>query len=143
MTAYVYEVYDAQGRLIYVGSTRDVFIRMQQHVTDSWWIDQVARVKASVYPTVSEARAEEVRRIRSLHPRWNVHRLPARHTWGQAQYHDYLIAKANRVSGNYYADRYANHYRRIAAEYRFRFGCDLMIPAVLAGRLAESSRAAS
>lgn len=129
MAAYVYSVYDARGRLIYVGSTRDVIARMKQHVTDSWWITQSVKVRASVYPDILAARTEEKRRIKEQAPRWNIHFLPPRWTWTQQQYHDYLTAKAKRPDLGHFGR--GAHFKRLAAEYRFRFGCDLLIPTEL------------
>ena len=126
--AYVYEVYDVQGRLIYVGSTRDVVSRMRKHVTDSWWISQATKVKASVFPSIRVAQAEERRRIHDLHPRWNLHMLPARWTWTQQQYHDYLTARTHRPP---MFNPFHKHYERLAAEYRYRFGCELLVPSDL------------
>jgi excinuclease UvrABC nuclease subunit len=121
--AYVYEVYDRDERLIYVGSTTDVFRRMHQHVTDSWWIEQAHKVKASVFPTVEAARAEERRRIGVLHPRWNLHMLPPRHLWTQDRYHDYLTSRIKAGT----ASSRGRAWQRMAAEYRYRFNAELPI----------------
>jgi len=132
---YVYEVYDAEGRLIYVGATRDVFQRMRQHVMDSWWIEQAVKVRATVHPTLAAARVVERERIRTRQPRWNIVGLPDRWTWTPQQYHDYVTARLNGRTVTYWT---SEHLRRLRTEYRYRFGCDLPSSALI----GEPERAA-
>ncbi len=124
---YVYDVYDRAGRPIYVGSTRDLRTRLEQHAAESWWAQQAVKVKARVVVGHREARAAELARIRDLHPRWNIHGLPARRRWAAEHYHDYLTAKAMRGRR---LPR-GSHAARLCAEYRVRFGCELLVPAAL------------
>lgn len=119
---YVYEVYDAADRLIYVGAARDVFQRMRQHVTDSWWISQAVKVRATVHPNLAAARAVERQRIKAKMPRWNIVGLADRWTWTPEQYHDYVTARLNGRTVTYWTSQ---HLRRLRAEYVYRFGCDL------------------
>ncbi len=121
---YVYEVYDRGGRPIYVGSTRGLQGRLEQHAAESWWAQQAAKVRARVVVGHREAKAAELARIRELHPRWNIHGLPARRRWAPEHYHDYLTAKAMR-GGRL---RQGSHTARLCAEYRVRFGCELLVP---------------
>jgi len=69
---HVYRCFDATGRLIYVGSTANLFGRLDQHRKGSWWSPQVAKVSAKVYRDGPTARTEERRIIRNENPRWNV-----------------------------------------------------------------------
>lgn len=94
--AYVYEVYDADPALIYVGATRDVFARLQEHQHDAWWFDQLHRVRAQVLPSWQAATTEEARRIRELRPKWNLKGLPPRREWDADQFITYLTAKTCR-----------------------------------------------
>lgn len=139
MTAcYVYEVFDGDGALIYIGSSVNVPQRMEGHVTGSWWSPQSKKVKAQVYPDTPTARTEEYRRIREKHPRWNIHRQATREHWTASHYEDYLTACHNKMEfdGRDVSKR-GQTFRRIAREYKARFGADLIIPAPLLQRRAS------
>ena len=73
---YVYRLYDADDRLLYVGCTRRFAKRLQEHMRDKEWAAQIDRWTISdPYPNRDEARAAEAAAIRDEAPRHNrVHR---------------------------------------------------------------------
>lgn len=90
MTAYLYRCFDDTGRLIYVGSTRNLAQRLDLHRDRSWWAQQVRRVVARVLPTSSAAHAAEIEAIRAERPRWNVaSRWASRRLWDAQDWADY------------------------------------------------------
>jgi predicted GIY-YIG superfamily endonuclease len=68
----VYRVYDTTGRLIYIGSTRDIVSRFAQHERLSWWHELVADVQTVAYPTQDAAAAAEQVAIQEEQPAFNV-----------------------------------------------------------------------
>ena len=68
----VYRVFDANGRLIYIGSTRDLVSRFAQHERLSWWHELIADVTAVAYPEMDAARAAEEVAIQEEQPAFNV-----------------------------------------------------------------------
>lgn len=71
-SAGVYRLYDAQGALLYVGSTVDVRRRMGEHALAKPWWGDVAEVTTEVCPSVAVALATEAEAIRAEQPRYNV-----------------------------------------------------------------------
>ena len=68
---YVYRVFDAADRLLYVGCSVDVESRLRYHEQHSfWWIFR-SRVETEEFPSRAEAAEAEVAAIGSEHPRWN------------------------------------------------------------------------
>lgn len=130
MASYVYECYDSTGHLLYVGLADDVFDRIAQHYSMSWWAPQLARTRASAYPTREAAAVEERRRIESMHPRWNIRYLPPRRHWEARHYEDYALSKQMRGAKPYgeSAGLRPGEVNRLRNEYRFRFGAELLIP---------------
>lgn len=125
--AYVYSVFDKDRDLIYVGASRDVLARMRQHAAESWWIDQAVKIKATVHPSVDEARAVESQRIRDLHPRWNIVGQSDLNSWSPEQFRDYVTARLRfRAPVTSFTIR---HLERIAKAHVRRFGYDLALEA--------------
>lgn len=88
---WVYRCYDNQGRLVYVGSTADLFGRLDQHRKTSWWAPTVARVTAKVYPDGPTGRVAEREAIRDEVPRWNLSgKWIGRHRWQPEDWHDWM-----------------------------------------------------
>ena len=113
---HVYRCFDADGRLIYVGSTANLFGRLEQHRATSWWAPQVDRVQASVYLNGVEARAIERKAIREEQPRWNkAGRWPGRHGWTRDQWDDWMFMLIQR-------ETYPREIRRFAGLYVRRWG---------------------
>lgn len=69
----VYEIYDEDGRLLYVGVTDDFERRMRQHAHTKWWWnpDQQHSIVFE-YPNRGEALRVEAETIRSQRPVYNL-----------------------------------------------------------------------
>jgi len=68
----VYRCYDAEGALLYIGSTAAYLRRMAAHRTEKPWWHHVARTEAERFPEISLARARETAAILAERPRWNI-----------------------------------------------------------------------
>lgn len=69
----LYRLFDADGRLLYIGIAKNPTVRWQQHArdkADTWWPD-VANKKLEWFDARSEAEAAEVAAIRSEGPPYN------------------------------------------------------------------------
>lgn len=69
---YVYRVYDADERLIYIGATSDLMKRWDAHEALSWWYELAERVDAEPYPTRYAAFAAEMVAIQEEQPAFNI-----------------------------------------------------------------------
>lgn len=71
---YVYRVYDRDGRLIYVGSTRNLFqrLRMHRYGYTAWWNAQAAKTVVKVFRSGAAARAAERAAIRPSGPQVRI-----------------------------------------------------------------------
>ena len=81
MAPCVYRVYDATGRLLYIGSAKDLEQRMKNHRSLSCWHPLAEHVTAESYPDMASARAAEAAAIRAEQPVFNLAhtgRYPAR-----------------------------------------------------------------
>jgi hypothetical protein len=67
----VYELYDGQDRLLYVGMSVNPVKRWEEHELNSEWSFGVAFSKVDWFASTEEARREEAYRIRHLHPIFN------------------------------------------------------------------------
>lgn len=115
---HVYRCYDETGRLIYVGSSANLFGRLTQHRRTSWWASQVVRVTAKVYPNGTVAREHERQAIRTENPRWNKSgRWETRHVWDRAGWDDWLTLLLRRKT-------YAPELRRFVDLYVRRWGSE-------------------
>lgn len=77
---YVYLLSDAEGRVIYVGSTRDIRRRYREHVRRSPWFSAVSTIRAYPYRTLDAALRDEVRLIELVEPQHN-HQHKRSATW--------------------------------------------------------------
>jgi hypothetical protein len=68
----LYRMYDATGRLVYVGSTNNVPRRMTEHRLQAWWMAIVTKTRLQVFPTLEAARAAEAVAIQEEQPAANV-----------------------------------------------------------------------
>lgn len=72
MSGYVYRVFDAADRLLYVGVSIDPDARLAQHAKNAlWWCFQ-ARSTVEQYATRDLAEMAEAEAIANEHPRWNA-----------------------------------------------------------------------
>jgi excinuclease UvrABC nuclease subunit len=69
---YVYRCYDAEGHLVYVGCTSQLFKRLDYHRRYSVWASQITNVTAKVYPNQRLALAKERMAIVEENPLYNV-----------------------------------------------------------------------
>lgn len=84
MSAHVYRVYDASGRLLYVGCSVEVETRLAAHSTSAtWWLFH-DRVETEEFPTHQEALEAEATAIATEHPRWNMQGRSPDHPDGRA-----------------------------------------------------------
>lgn len=70
----VYRVYDAPGRLLYVGSSVNVFQRMREHRLYAAWWPMAAEGTVTRYENRAIARKVEALAIRDEGPQFNVTR---------------------------------------------------------------------
>lgn len=132
---HVYRCYDETGRLLYVGSSANLFGRLTQHRRTSWWAGQVASVTAKVYPNGVVARERERHAIVTEHPRWNKSgRWNTRHAWTKGQWDDWLTMLLARGA-------FAAEMRRFITEYRKAWGVEPDATQVAAVVAAEKDRA--
>lgn len=73
----LYRLYDATGALLYVGISGRWARRMVEHAQEKPWFADVSDVQIERFPTGREARAAELRAIRSEGPRHNVADIPS------------------------------------------------------------------
>lgn len=72
---FVYEIFDAEDRLLYVGVTQSLKQRLSGHrATKPWW-GEVSYVQRTSYDTRAAAIAAEAEAIRSGDPKYNVTHL--------------------------------------------------------------------
>lgn len=71
----MYRYYDSHGRLLYVGSTKNIARRDAEHRaggTGAFWYPTVARTRIQVFPTIEAARDAELLAIREEEPHYNL-----------------------------------------------------------------------
>jgi ATP-dependent protease La (Lon)-like substrate-binding protein/GIY-YIG catalytic domain-containing protein len=68
---FVYRHFDAEGRLMYIGSTKSIPNRTGDHQKGAPWWHDVARITVERYPTREEAYAVEKIAIKSEKPKYN------------------------------------------------------------------------
>lgn len=67
----VYELRNADGRMLYVGQTGDLPARLRTHSRQYWW-SEVADVHATLFPDRRAAQACERELIDEHQPDWNI-----------------------------------------------------------------------
>src|SRR5689334_6233875 len=68
----VYRVFDEQDRLLYVGVTGGIFLRLGEHTQRSPWVAYAARITLARYSTREAGEAAEKEAIRTEDPVWNM-----------------------------------------------------------------------
>lgn len=68
----VYRHFDAEGRLLYVGASCHFGVRTLQHMRDSHWYFDVARIDVEHHPNRMRAERAEAIAIRDEKPLHNV-----------------------------------------------------------------------
>ena len=72
MTAQLYRCFDAEGNLLYVGATKNVFQRIVEHKSQSYWSRYVTRVEIQHFDSRKEALAAEAVAITLENPKHNT-----------------------------------------------------------------------
>jgi predicted GIY-YIG superfamily endonuclease len=74
MSGYLYRFYDAEGALLYIGSTKSIAERVKQHKHKAPFFGDIHRTDVTVYETLAAARGAEILAIgeeRPLHNKQN------------------------------------------------------------------------
>lgn len=94
----VYRYTDKAGRLLYIGSTKNIVRRDAEHRsggTGAFWYPAVAKVRVKVFSTMEAARAAEIVAIQEEEPAFNnkaTGRKPgSRETWTLADHRLYRL----------------------------------------------------
>lgn len=66
----LYRAYDADGRLLYAGVSKDVTRRLEEHRKNSHWHHAATRIQVAEYPSRALALAEEARCHETTPPMW-------------------------------------------------------------------------
>lgn len=122
---YVYRVFDAAGRLIYVGCTKDLNRRLRYHQYGytAWWNSQAVKVRAKVFPTKAQALLAESAAIRDERPRWNISgKWCTNRDWTESDFADFVQALLNSPE---FGEGTLRRARRVAEEFRRRAGKNL------------------
>lgn len=121
---YVYRLYDAEGDLLYIGSSKHPLQRLKQHLFEhTWWADRVAQGRCVVFPNRAAAFVAEKRAIRTEHPIHNVQNYGAIRTDWTAEH--YVQRATALLQVPWTVARRGRALAVMAAEYRLRFGRDL------------------
>lgn len=88
----VYRCYDADGVLLYIGSSRNLEQRMATHVRTSFWRTYVAKVRIQIAGDIFTARRIEADAIRTENPRFNIHHRMPRELWSEQDFRDVITA---------------------------------------------------
>jgi hypothetical protein len=68
---FVYFASDQTGRLLYVGVTGDIFVRVSQHAVTAPWYPDMHHLRVETYPTRADAENREAEAIATLSPAHN------------------------------------------------------------------------
>jgi hypothetical protein len=68
----LYRAYDHEDRLLYVGITTDVDVRLGEHRREAPWFAAMARLDVEWFPDRLGAEGAEREAIRTEHPMWNI-----------------------------------------------------------------------
>ena len=123
MTHFVYRYYNDEGRLLYVGCSKDPWTRYKTHRQDSrLWINEVTRGRISVFPDQPTALEAERLAIIAEKPLYNrTHRWENREGWSAQDYVDYargLLRTSHHPYDTYRGSRMA----AVREVYRSLFG---------------------
>lgn len=122
---YVYRIYDADRRLIYVGCTGNLSQRLAVHRYgySAWWNSQAVKTVAKVFRTKREALDAEQVAIRSERPRWNISgKWCTNADWTADEFGDFVMALINSPE---FGPGTLRRARRVADVYAKRTGQQL------------------
>lgn len=118
--AELYRLYDAGGRLLYIGVTKSAHFRLMQHVWKPWWPD-VARKEVQPHKTRADALLSERNAICKERPIYNGQGRPP-HTHNERLYmHERALAAIERAKLPGLGIRATRRYRK-AAQYAIEAG---------------------
>ena len=89
---YVYRAYNADGDLLYIGSTICLEMRLTHHAGHTRWWFQAKRWTFERHATEADARAAELAAIGSEMPRWNIRGRSPFHPDGAANSYVDILA---------------------------------------------------
>ena len=92
MSAFVYRAFNAEGVLLYIGSTIGPAWRMKAHESHTRWWHVAARFDFEQFDTEAEAREAEIEAIRTEFPRWNIRHRADDHPDGRATTYLHILA---------------------------------------------------
>lgn len=72
----LYRAFDAEDRLLYVGVSGNVFIRLTEHEANAAWTAYAVRIQLERYATREEALTAEAEAILTEDPVWNMDGRP-------------------------------------------------------------------
>jgi hypothetical protein len=78
-THYVYELLNREGQHLYIGCSKNIGSRLNQHKQKPWWSD-VTRIEIDQYPTAETGFAAEADLIRECRPTHNTYHVDDRAT---------------------------------------------------------------
>jgi excinuclease UvrABC nuclease subunit len=110
----VYRCFDATGRLLYVGTTKQFTQRMDQHIRLSFWASYVARIRVEIPGSPFIAKLRESQVIYDENPRFNIHHRRPRHEWTEQDYRDVIRCLRSREPTGYTFKRIASLKRGLA-----------------------------
>lgn len=88
----LYRLFDADGRLIYVGLTHSMADRLKSH-RSKWWWPQVADLSVVRFADLVEAQQAEIGAIATELPRWNIeHKVKGIAHWTRDTVQDFETA---------------------------------------------------
>lgn len=68
----LYRMFDADGRLLYIGQSQQMALRMRAHDRHSWWFPFVTDLTVEWLPTRDAAMVAEALAIKEESPRYNA-----------------------------------------------------------------------
>lgn len=69
----VYRIFDAEGGLLYIGTSPNPMNRMHDHASRKVWATRIASVRVEWFTNKADAMAAEITAIAAEGPEWNVH----------------------------------------------------------------------
>jgi predicted GIY-YIG superfamily endonuclease len=69
---YVYKLWSADKVLLYVGISKSLMTRIDQHAKGKEWAEEIETVTAKAYPSRDSARAAEIQAIKAENPQYNI-----------------------------------------------------------------------
>lgn len=92
----MYRLFDAEDRVIYIGSTGNAEQRIATHRNTMWWGPTIHRVQIETFPNREAAMLAEREAVQTEFPRWNINlRNWNRPGWTADNLADFITALEN------------------------------------------------